>query len=118
MTPTHKPGEEQISVIDEPRTAAETTPDITTPLPTTLIGCSTSHDPRPAQRVREQETTPIWATVTAEKVAEKGAVNQEKSRNELKGPNEKNIIVRFQQGTDIRRSSRIRSAKQTKKWEE
>ena len=110
-----EPGAEQTSVTEEPRTTAETTPDITTPPPTTVIGCSTSHDPRPAQSVREQETTPIRATVTAEKAADKGAVNHEKGKNELKGLSEKNNNVRFQQETDLRRSSRIRSAKRTKK---
>ena len=65
----------------------------------------------------EQDTTPIRATFTAEKAAEKGAVNQEKGKNDLKGRNEKNNKGRFQQGRDLRRSSRIRSAKRTEKLE-
>ena len=88
MTPyaeENGPGEEQTSIMEEPRTTAETMPEMTTPLPTTLIGCTTSHDPRPAQRDREQETTPIRATVTAEGAAETEAVNQEKGKIELKG---------------------------------
>ena len=80
-----EPGEEQTPVTDESRTAAETTPDITTPH-------QLQHKPRPTSgptRPAPQETTPIRATVTAEKAAEKGAINQEKGKNELKGLNKK-----------------------------
>ena len=54
---------------EESRAATEQTTDDITPLPT--IGCSTSHDPHQTQRIPDQDSTPIPATVTVEKENEK-----------------------------------------------
>ena len=62
-----EPGEEQPSVIGEPQTTEET-----------------AHD-------REQSTTPMRATVTAEGAPEKETVGREKSKTELNSQNEKII---------------------------
>ena len=72
-----EPNGDQAPATEEPRTATEPTPDATVPLPSTPIDCSTSHDPRPTQRARDQDLTPIRASVVAEKMAEKRIVDQE-----------------------------------------
>ena len=110
-----EPNGDQIHATEESPTATEQTPDATTPLPFTPIDCSTSHEPRPTERARDQDTTPIQASVVAEKMAEKGIVEQDKGKGELTGITGKKIKLRFQQRADPRRSSKIRGIKRTEK---
>ena len=110
-----EPNGDKTPATEELRTATEPTPDATMPLPSTFIGCSTNHDPRPTQRARDQDTTPIRASVVAEKMAEKGTVDQGKFKSELTGLTVKKNKVSFQPGADPRRSGRIRDARRTEK---
>ena len=92
-----EPGEEQAFVIEEPQTTEETAHEVNTPLPTTLVHCSTSHGLHPVQHDREQSTTPIRATVTTEGPPEQETVGREKGKTELKNPNEKRNSVKCEQ---------------------
>ena len=116
MTPQaeeFKPDEEETSAAGDPQTAKETVTETNTPLPTAPIRCSTSHDPRSVQLDREQMTTPIRATVTAEGTT---GINLESGKIELEGLIEKKIKeVKFAHQTDLRRSNRIKSARPNRK---
>ena len=107
-----EPDEEETSTAGDPQTAEETVTETNTPLPTTPIRCSTSHGPRPVQVDREQMTTPLLPTVTAEGTT---GINLELCKIELEGLNEKNKKVKFEQQTDLRRSKRMKSARRTEK---
>ena len=85
-----------------------------TPLPTTLIQCSTSHGPCSSQK-DEDQTTPIRATVTAEIPAETEKANKEKGKTDIKEIKQRNNKVTFEQPSDLRRTDRIKGARRTEK---
>ena len=81
-----EPDEDETSTAGDPQTAEGTVTETNTPLPTTPIRCSSSYGPRSVQLDREQMTTLIRATVTAEGTT---GIHLEPVKNELEGLNEK-----------------------------
>ena len=108
-------GGEQASDIEEPQATEETALEVNTPLPTTPVRCSSSRGLHPVQHDPEQSTTPIRTIVTAEGRRKRRQLSERKIKLSLKNPNEKKYRVKFEQETDLRRSSRINGAKRTEK---
>ena len=96
-------------------TEEEATPEINTPPPSTPVQCSTSYGARPNQPEGEQRT-PIRATVSAEVTPKRVPSGPGKGNlRTIEKKESKNCKIPIEPSIDLRRSSRIKDAKQTVK---
>ena len=114
-TTTAQQQEEQNTAAEETQPEENGTPEVNTPLSTTPIQCSTSHDPCPSKKDDDKQTTPIRATGTAGTPAETERANKEKGKTDNKEIKQKNNKVTFEESSDLRRSDWIKGARRTEK---
>ena len=94
--------EEQDAAVEKTQPEENVSPEVSTPLLTTPIQCSTSHGPCSLQK-DEDQTTPIRTTVTAEILAETVKATKEKGKVDIREIKQKGDKVTFEQPNDLRR---------------